>query len=183
MFFHKDKKLAFLLPPKIGTHTLIDFLPKCGFYALPPVHRNFEWFANKYPNLSQYTVYAFMREPMDYFESAFRYMRRSISPDSELAGIDFQSYEQMIEYLPAFQREINILTKPQSWWLSDTRLTLLNFNNFESELRRITGNTDQPIPKLNAADEWRGVITPAVEEFVRQHYADDYRLWNTLNGA
>lgn len=176
MFFHKDKKVAFLLPPKTGTHTLIDFLPKCGFYPLPPMHRKFDWFVNKYPNLNNYTVYAFMREPMAYFESAFRHMRRVIPPDGELAKIDFQSYEQMIEHFPALQREANIFTKPQSHWLADPRLTLLDFNNFEIELRRITGNTDQPIPKLNVADEWRGVITPAVEEFVRQHYADDYAL-------
>ena len=183
MFFHKDKKIAFLLPPKTGTQTLVDFLPRCGFYPLPPAHYQFDWFANKYPNLNNYTVYGFMREPMAYFESAFRHMRRVIPPNGELAGINFQSYEQMIEHLPALQRELNILTKPQSHWLADSRLTLLDFNNFETELRRITGNTDQPIPKLNVADEWRGVITPAVEEFVRQHYADDYPLWNNLIGA
>lgn len=176
MFFHKDKKVAFLLPPKTGTHTLINFLPKCGFYALPPLHNRFEWFANKYPNLNQYTVYAFMREPMEYFESAFRHMRRSILPDGELAETNFQSYEQMIDKLPVLQREFQLLTRTQSYWLDDSRITLLDFNNFEAELRRITGNADQPIPKLNAADEWRGVITSAVEQFVREYYAADYAL-------
>lgn len=178
MFFHKEKKVAFLLSPKKGTHTLVNFLFKCGFYPLPPAHNQFEWFANKYPNLNQYTIYAFMREPMSHFESAFRHLRRYILKTGELTGIDFQSYEQLIEYLPVFQSKPNldILTKPQSYWLSDARLMLLDFNNFEAELRRITSNTDQPIPKLNVADEWRGVITPAVENFVRNYYAADYAL-------
>ena len=46
------------------------------------------------------------------------------------------------------------------------------------------GNTEQPLVRYNTSTDFgRSVITPAVEEFVRQQYADDYRLWNTLNGA
>jgi hypothetical protein len=77
-----------------------------------------------------------------------------------------------------------LLLKPQSHWLADPRVTVLDFRNIETELQRISERPDVLVRRLNTSDgEWKSVITPAVEEFVRQQYADDYRLWDTLNGA
>ncbi len=177
MFFNKQKKLAFVLPPKCGTHTLRNFFQHSWWHYLPPGHGTLDKFIAKYPNLANYTVYGFLRDPLLRFESSLRHIYRVRQPKGALDGVQFESYEHMISLFPALLTHHEMLLKPQSDWLADPRVTVLDFRNIETELQRISERPNVPVRRLNSSDgEWKSVITPAVEEFVRQQYADDYVL-------
>lgn len=169
MYFHKEKKIAFVFPPKCGTHTTNNFFERLKWHRLPQVHENLEFFANKYPNLNQYKVYGFFRNPLLRFESGVRYARRTIP-------LDCDSYDTVIDQFAELEGRLLAFVRPQVHWLADPRVTPLDFDNLESELHRVTGES-MPIVHLNAAgDSWRSVITDKVRAFVREYYAADYAL-------
>ena len=169
MMFNKAKQIAFLLPPKCGTHAVVDFFHSAGWHSLAPVHASLEWFEKKYKNLQNYMVYAFMRDPLFRFESALRHISR-------VNEVKFHSYDQMIDDFSTLSIKYKLMLFPQHHWISDPRVTPLDFDNLESELHRIT-ETAFPVKQLNAAgDSWRSEITDKVRAFVREYYAADYAL-------
>lgn len=194
MIFNKVTKQAFVHPPKTGTHTTQAFLRSLGWKALPKPHALTQEFLNTYPNLDSYEIFGFLRDPLKRFESTVLYLKRPWIINRQfssilLAGntadsVESLSYEHVVNNFAEISSLLPVFFMPQSAWLNHPKVTVLNFENIESELRRISGNYSQPIEKLNVGTDFgRSVITPAVKEFVRQQYADDYRLWNTLNGA
>ena len=194
MFFHKQKKLAYILPPKCGTYTARDFFQNARWHFLTPFHATLEELTAKYPNLANYTVYGFLRDPLLRFESVILHLKRmpGVHPIFEKVlrdngvtdSLEAVSYETVISVFPKLAEALPAFCHQQAAWLDHPKVTVLDFRNMEAELRRITGNTEQPLVRYNTSTDFgRSVITPAVEEFVRQQYADDYRLFDTLNGA
>lgn len=194
MFFNKQAKQAFVFPPKVGTITIRHFLGLAGWKGLRPYHGTPAQLIEKYPSLNDYTIYGFYRDPVKRFESAVLHCKQfpivrdtfaKLLQDNGISkSIEAVSYDDLINVHGALVEQFKGLFLPQSHWLNHPKVTALDFRNMEAELRRITGNTTQEFNHWNVASDFgRSVITPAVEEFVRQQYADDYRLWDTLNGA
>lgn len=194
MLFHKPSQQAFVFPSKCGSNTVMQFLTDCGWKNLGKNYFVPEYFIGMYPNLQNYQIYAFVRDPVLRFESGILHIKQVIYSrlrfDQFLIdqGIsktrETVSYEDLIPTFSKMQEKFFATLSPQVKWHQAPNVIALNFNNMENELRRITGNTEQPLMRYNTSTNFgRSVITPAVEEFVRQQYADDYRLWNTLNGV
>lgn len=193
MVFDKETKQAFVHPAKTGTQTIRAFLKSVGWKELLSAHTPTENLIKKYPNLNHYTIYGFCRNPLARFESAILHMKRGprVNKHFEIvlrdAGIteslETVSYETIISVFPQIGQRLGGFLMPQSYWLNHPKITVLDFDNLESELRRISGNTTQPIEMLNAATEFgRSEITQLVRDFVKNQYADDYELAkNKLN--
>lgn len=192
MLFDKQSKQAFMFPPKCGTHTVSAFLRNCGWKLVKEQHFVLDQLVKLYPNLSNYQIYVFVRDPLLRFESAILHVKQKqrdvfanfLSKHGIEKPVEDISYEELIPLFPALSRQFAWIFDPQSKWHQGSNIKALDFRNMEAELRRITGNTEQPLTIYNASTHvGRSVITPVVEEFVRQQYADDYVLWNRFNSA
>ena len=187
MVFNKATKQAFVHPPKTGTHTTQNFLKAIGWKTLPMTHARTERLIRDYPNLNDYTLYGFLRDPLLRFESVILHLKRmfGVHPIFEKVlrdngvtdSLEAVSYETVISVFPKMAEALPAFCHQQAAWLNHPKVTVLDFRNMEAELRRITGNNEQPLVRYNTSTDFgRSVITPAVEEFVRQQYADDYVL-------
>jgi len=187
MIFNKATKQAFICPTKVGTFTVTHFLTNIGWKSLGGPHHFFGKIAEKYPNLLQYQVYCFMRDPLARFESAILHIKQMpYTRDDFQRFIDEQginkaaeqvSYDEVVDMIPALPIKFEMLFKPQTAWFTHSNIQALDFHNMEAELRRVTGNTEQPLVRYNTSTDFgRSVITDKVRAFVREHYAADYAL-------
>jgi hypothetical protein len=187
MWFHKATKQAFIFPTKTGSASARSFLDKSGWKCLAYQAEIPANLIAQYPNLATYSIYGFLRDPLKRFESSVLHIKQvSIYKnlfDKFLADKsrtrEFISYEEVIAFMPQLSllTWANVFFWPQSYWFEAPNVTILDFDNIEAELRRITGNTTEPFEALNASTDFgRSEITQAVRDFVREHYAADYAL-------
>lgn len=187
MFFHKASQRAFVFPAKCGTYTVMNFLHNCGWKSVGNNHFSAEWFIEKYPNLQNYEIYAFVRDPVLRFESGILHIKQITRSRSIFEkflidqGIsktwETVSYEDLIPVFSAMHKKFSVVFDPQVKWHQAPNVRALDFNNMEAELRRITGNSDQPLVRYNTStDVGRSEITQTVRDFVRDYYAVDYAL-------
>jgi len=187
MIFNKDKKIAFVLPYKTGTTTIVKFLEPLGWKVISSTNRHptTEILFNQFPNLNNYTVYGFLRNPLLRFESAVLTMKRLktvsfFKQKIEEIGktVELISYDEIVDLFPVYKDGgIGLFANLQSQWLDHPKVTILDFDNFESELRRVTGYTTQPITRENVSTNFgKSVVTDKVRAFVREYYAADYAL-------
>lgn len=187
MVFNKETKQAFLQPTKTATQTTRHFCKGLGWRETHEAHVFTKDLIEKYPNLNNYKIYGFLRDPLARFESCVLFLKNvnpgkfyfeSVLHDNGFKGpADNLSYEDVINLLFKTKHAFNNFFAPQSAWLDHPKVTVLDFDNFESELRRIVGNYSEPVEKLNSSDNFvRGEVTQKVLDFVRQEYAIDYAL-------
>lgn len=104
-------------------------------------------------------------------------------PEKTLANF---TYEDVANNFDKFQPDFGYALRPQISWMNAPNLEVLDFDNYESELRRISGAADPdayPIALLNVSpDKYRGEVTPAVVDFVRAAYAEDYQFAKDVLG-
>lgn len=187
MFFHKASQQAFVFPPKCGTFTTIIFLRNCGWKTLGASHAFTEEFVNKYPNLKNYRIYSWFRDPVKRFESSILHIKQKahyrpildqiLSEQGISETRQTVSYEQLIDIFPVIAERCDTIFAPQSKWYTSPNVEPLNFDSMESELRRITGNFELPFIRANTSTEFgRSAITQKVIDFVQQEYAADYAI-------
>jgi hypothetical protein len=196
MVFNKATKQAFVFPPKTGTITCLHFLISCGWKRLPNPHQYTAAFVEAYPSLKDYSLYGFFRDPLKRFESSVLFLKQV--PTLKLtenyvekviaeAGIDKTresiSYEEVIDLFPLLMRRFDRFLAPQSTWLDFPNVTTLDFENLESELKRIAGHHGKAVTRYNASTSFgRSVITDKVRSFVREYYAADYDFAKNVLG-
>lgn len=187
MIFNKTTKQAFVHPPKTGTHSIRAFLKALGWKGIPKTHLRTDQLIAEYPNLNDYTIYGFLRDPLLRFESAVLHLKRApeaknyfenvLRDNGVTDSLETVSYETVISVFPKLAERLPAFCHQQAVWLDHPKVTILDFDNLEAELRRITGNTTQPMESLNTATDFgRSEITQAVRDFVREQYAADYAL-------
>lgn len=189
MIFQKEKKLCLFMPPKNGTNTVNRFLRNVGWRTLKTLgHALPEKALADYPNLSEYKYLSFFRNPIERFESAILFIKQKdkerfnlfIEKNGIQESPEFVSYDQIVDLFSDFQQSFKILVAPQSDWMVMPNTEILDFDNFESELRRISGAFDPvkyPITRENSSSGWgKSVITDKVRAFVREYYAADYAI-------
>jgi hypothetical protein len=123
-----------------------------------------------FPNLKAYKLYGFFRNPLDRYLSICRMFNRfgqRVTP----AHITDSSVADNIQLA-------YILKARQVEWLDVPNMTVLDFDNFSSELKAIGSNYDDPGHEVMHINAGRGVAeaTPEVIEFVRDYYAADYEF-------
>jgi len=177
MLFHKPTKTAFVMPPKNGTTSLITFLRKLDFKFVPnkdfqitnighPFPKNL---VALYPNLANYTIYGFFRNPLDRYLSIVKMYKRLgkiIKPSH------FTEFDQVGFKLP------KELAARQVEWFDQPNIAPLDFDNYETEVKAVGqrhGRPDLPVPRMNVG-KFDVEITPDIEAFVRDYYAADYQF-------
>lgn len=191
MVFNKQSKVAFVCPPRTGSTTLHSYLRDQGWSRLKEKHHSFDALTKIYPNLAQYKIYGFFRDPLARFESCITYAKQekyfskvfeyrlfkaNVSKTAEEV-----TYEDVVDCFDKIFDFGGFLFKPQVFWLEDPRVTALDFRNMKTELEKVIGPLPNPIPALNKSTDFgRSVVTQKVIDFVRQHYAADYTLGQKL---
>ena len=187
MFFNKATKQAFIFPAKVGTISARHFLGSIGWHGLRSYHATATALIEEYPALNNYTIYAFYRDPVKRFESAVLHCKQFPRVRDALAkllqdngiskSVEAVSYDELVDVHDALVEKFHGLFFPQTHWLDHPKVTALDFAKFESELRRVTGNTTQALVRRNESSDFgRSEITPKVVDFVKAHYASDYEF-------
>ena len=164
-----------------------------GWKSLGGPHQFFGELAEKYPNLFQYQVYCFARDPLARFESIILHLKQMpYTRDDFKNVIDEQgigktaeqiSYDEVVDIFPALSAKFEMLFKQQTAWFTHPNIQALDFQNMEAELRLVTGNTDQPLVRYNTSTDFgRSVVTDKVRAFVREYYAADYQFAKDVLG-
>lgn len=189
MWFNKPTKQAFIFPTKTGSVTARNFLKNIGWRNISDQMTPPSVLIDKYPNLASYSIYGFVRDPLARFESAILFLKQiethmdNFNKAIEESGINVSkneiSYDQVVDIFPVL-REFsvsNAVFTPQHLWFDAPNVTVLDYENLEPDLRRITNNYDTPMDSYNVStDVGRSVITQKVKDFVREYYAADYAL-------
>jgi len=185
MVYNKLTKEAFVHPPKTGTVTTQKFLKNLGWKQLQSRHPLPEKLIEAFPELNEYTLYGFLRDPLKRFESAVLFCKQTdgqgifevLRTNGISDSVETVSYETLIGVFSDLNNRLRYFFDPQAAWLGHHKVTVLDFSNMEKELRRITGDTESLMTLENASTDYgRSVITQKVIDFVRQHYAADYAL-------
>lgn len=96
------------------------------------------------------------------------------------------SYEDIVVLSDKFELEFNFMFVPQVAWMTAPNIEVLDFSNYEAELRRISNALDPdayPIQRLNVSpDQYKSEVTDKVVEFVRTRYAADYQFAKDVLG-
>jgi len=178
MMFHKATKVAFVLPPKTGTTTLVDYLSVLGFKMIPnvPVNNNRHAlpreFLKAYPILGEYKFYGFFRNPLDRFISLMSMI------DSSIKRITLDNYASNLDAHP------KIPPHRQVDWLDYPNTTVFDFEDFTEKVSligKMYGHAELRVPKLNIALR-RITATDEMKEFVRHYYDADYQFAKRVLG-
>lgn len=187
MLFDKEKKLCLFEPTKTGTRTAQNFLRNIGWVFLPPDHGYPDDYLAKYPNLANYKAYCFLRNPIDRFVSAILYLKQQppcalrfkqvIDENGIAATVETLSYDQFVDHINQFKAKFPIMLEAQSRWMTLPGTEVLDFDNYEAEIRRISGDYNSPLGVMNKTTDFgKSTVTQKVIDFVRQEYAADYAL-------
>lgn len=178
MYFNKAQKLCFFEPPKTGTRTAQAFLRSSGWHFLAPDHGLPEEYLERHPNLIQYKAYMFLRNPLDRFISLILFIKQSnLALEFKSSEVLHYTYEKFVDVFDFVKSRFPILSRAQSCWATHPTTEVLDFHNYEAEIRRITGNTEVPLVIRNKSTAFgKSAITQKVIDFVRQEYAADYEL-------
>lgn len=193
MVFDKRRKIAFVLPTKTGSTSLRCYLREYGFFRLKEKHGTVDELTKLYPNLVNYSIYGFFRNPLERFESAILYCKQSRIPSSIVKSkiveiginksLEEISYDEVVDnFLKLLDKNL-ILFYPQVNWLKHPKVITLDYHNMQAELTRIIATFDEPMPAMNKSNNFgRSVITDKVRAFVRDYYAADYQFAKDVLG-
>ena len=155
MLFNKEKLRCLFCPSKNGTHTAFGFLENLGWHSYAvknqfTLHVYPKFAVEKYLNLNNYELYSFYRDPVDRFVSGILFTKQKRSKFIEKVikekNLDFDvesmTYDQFVDHFDSFTKFTPIIFEPQVNWISYPRINVLDFDNYESELRRISDAHD-----------------------------------------
>lgn len=169
-------EIIILYPYKTGTHSIRQIMTDNGRSpnGSPPEgtqHPSLEQLKLRRPditNIYDWDVYAFYREPVDRFISWMAY-KHKIYPE-------FAPTNTVMEFIGAH----GIIPTQTRWLKHDiVNIKLLDFRNFEAELRRVlrrVGISPQTIPVLNESPNRRTPSELSAEEIatVKDFFKEDY---------
>jgi hypothetical protein len=171
MMFSRERKMVFFMPPKTGTTTLSTKLYELGFIGPSyideenptPRHLTYEFAIKCYPELVDYKMYGFFRNPEERLASVLN----SCSEDMENIQVSFSKI--FCDNLICFQPQIVFLKQPE--------VKVLDFDNFDAELINIFGSEaiKPPLLKLNSKPKLTDV-TAIFKKYAQTVYKEDYEL-------
>ena len=188
MVVFKDHKIAFLFPPKTGSTTAAKFLMNSkDAVAFDDRHATPKKAIGLEPNLNEYQVYSFLRNPAERFISGvlmfkeYKYTQQLIKVFSR---DDIADYKDFIEIYYERHKDTYFagLLLPQARYFNgDFEVTALEFDNYESELRKATAGLG--LDGFAIGWENKGAyggkkeMAKKVVSYVKTKYAEDCELW------
>ena len=201
-------------PKTIVATSLPDGPPSIQTAVMIRAHVRYEDISQILPdiNLDEYIVYSFYREPVARFMSTFKYMQHQILTDLNVKAQNGDTEHLKLVYKALYNDEDitrdphsitvdniistidkNILNAPildlflsQTLYLTD-KVTLLNFDNFESNVKMLLEAFGQdintPIPRhndTNSADYLSDLTEEQITK-IKQIYAVDYEFFESRN--
>ena len=181
MRYCRHRKIVFFFASRTGGTSLVYLLNSWGVPSI-----NIPSFSGEYirhlipkeaetyiPDLKNYTRYCFFRNPTERFISACKFYRQTydfdLTADAVVSNFDY--YKEQ----PTFFKQINYFDNVQ----------LLDFENYEDEIRKIGllfGKENFKISKINVSGPKRLQISNAVLDFIKDYYAEDYKLGKEVFG-
>ena len=191
-----DQRLVFLATPKTGSTAIETALDGLASFSLrrPAVAKHTD--ARRYrshigPFLrasagAEFTTVALMREPLDWLGSWYRFRRGEEGPDADAAvqGLDFDRFvhDHMASPPPAHAD-----VGSQARFLGGAEPAVDRIFAYEDIDRFVEFLEDRLdcailLPRLNVSPEAQLEIAPDTVARLRDHAAEDYRLWERLHG-
>ena len=151
-------------------------------------------------NLSQLEhIYVFWRDPFKRFISAYNHVKRSLNGGNGYAvlsrnrpniftsdNLDIDPVNLLLDRINTpvkkYEDPIGQILLPQSRWIKPSAITtILNFDNFENNLKIVAAAfgadvANLAIPTLNESPDTGLEITPVLESLIREYYAEDFTL-------
>ena len=193
MVLFKERKVAFLLPPKTGSTTVYRFLKhsKDAIY-LWDKHIKPKYALQSEPSLHEYTVYSFLRNPAERFISGLVMFKEHSFASNLLRALerdDVVDYKDFIEinYTRVRHKYHGDLLLPQAKYFNGgLSVTALDFDNYDAELRRATqslGLDDVEIGWENeGVHDGKKEMAKKITSFIKTEYAEDCALWQERLG-
>jgi hypothetical protein len=193
MLIIDEHKLAFAFPAKTGSTTAVQFLSnfKGDVTVLPQKHHLPKDVVKNYPQIKNYRVFCFLRNPVDRFVSAlsmfnggyFSDLLRVIKNSDDLDVDGFLKKYFLGKFLGDLKPDDpkRYIFMPQIGYLDECDVVALDFDNYESELRKVTkdlGLDEYEVSHSNKSkDPDLYKVKSKFVEFVKNQYQDDCELW------
>jgi hypothetical protein len=203
MLIFNEQKVVFLLPPKVGSSTAENFLTKSDKkFTKYNRHTPLKYALIEFPFIADYKINCFLRNPIDKFMSSvvmakfkawpstFGIKKRDLMLTDELKkvgksfnGVENMSFEDFVDAFSVARINYDLIFFKQLSWIKHGNVTanVLDFENYESSLRSAAkglGLENAPFEILNRTpDQYRGVVTDKIVDFVKTEYAEDCQLW------
>ncbi len=187
MVLFKDQKVAFLLPPKTGTTTAVKFFRNSKEATIfEGIHLQPEIALEKAPEIVDYKIYCFLRNPVDRFISGLlmfqehQFIKNLLNVLSKDSVTDCKDFID-VYYLKNKSKVPKIIFCPQHIYFSGLNVTALDFDNYESELRKATVGLG--LDNFSIGWENEGLhdkkkeMAKKIVSFVKVEYAKDCELW------
>jgi hypothetical protein len=196
-------KIGVFFAPKTGSTSLHKLFSNYTTNLNKHDHITYEELFNKHPELMSYDFYAFYREPADRLLSALLFIKQKRKPDmfriitgtnperpdrlseEQTSVVDNYSVYKMLEnfslFDPGLDLEFNWLLKPQINWLDHKSIQLLNFYDYDNEVRNLLLKF-QFIPNLTFKTNTTVYpkdtqIVNACRYFAGNYYKQDYEFF------
>lgn len=176
MIFFKQHKVCFAFPPKTGTSTAEAFLLKASGCTRLQHRHHLPSSLKDTAVLNEYKIYSFLRNPLDRTVSCFKSYMRAFS---------YSNYDEFIDNFDKHIKSDNLVFLPQAAWFKSANVIALDFDSYESEIRKATvglGLDDVPVIALNQSPKTDALVTEKVVNFVKTKYAEDCALWKARFG-
>ena len=193
MILFKDQKVAFLFPPKTGSTTALEYLLHCkDAVSIGHKHTAVKQALRTEPNLRDYTVYAFLRNPAEWLISGLLMFREHYYINNFVKALERDDVFDSKDFAEVYYirhknlHPLNTLAPQIKYFNGDLNVIALDFDNYESELRRATqglGLDDVAIGWENkGVHDSKKAMAKKVISLVKSEFADDCALWQERFG-
>jgi len=211
MIISNDLKFLFIGNPKTGTSTARSVLRPHGYYlcdafSTAPSHHLtvdecFNLLSNQKPQFNPAQlekIYVFWRDPIKRFISAYNHVKSTTTGNGlELLikyrpnvlinnNTDIDPEKLLLDRINAPYKRYEdpiaqILTKQSKWIIPSNITQVLNFDDYENNLKIVANSfgvdvSTLQIPTLNESSDTGLEITGSLETMIKDYYAEDFTL-------
>jgi hypothetical protein len=200
MIVSKKNKVVIFLVPKTGTYTLCKTFYDKGLDECAHSHENYSAICKR-RDFSQYTMFAFYRDPVERAVSMLRYIKRWRTHDFfhafygneiKMSSFGDNPYEDLSPELKALNDSVSLIEvfrtmthhrnnvyRKQVHWLNFPDMQLLDFRNYDEEVQKLAEILDINISEIDIGNpslkiEHLDNLTKDDIQEIKNYYTEDY---------